>query len=297
MNGNCIDSGTIQAFLDGETTADVTLRLSEHIEECAACANLLAVAEDENSFVFSTLEREMNTLVPTQRLWSRINESIEVQKAQVPIWKQVYAFISTSLLSPSMTAAAGVLIVFGFVAVMWTLRSGSSDAPNGDLVAGQTNVQTSGSSPSGTDLNPPSTAPVPTEASTTDTDMGAITVSRHPPKKLEEMVREANRRNEIRPITLDYNSPLPGEQSYIQTISDLKEAYDGRRDAVFTGSSRVAFERDLAVVNNGIKRMQKAVRKNPNNQAARQVLYAAYQDKIDLLNTVAQRDELMASIQ
>jgi hypothetical protein len=41
---------------------------------------LLAVAEDENSFVFSALDREMNALVPTQRLWSRINDSIETEK-------------------------------------------------------------------------------------------------------------------------------------------------------------------------------------------------------------------------
>jgi len=134
MNGKCIDIGTIQAFLDGETTADVSLRVSDHIADCDACANQLATAEDESSFVFSTLEREMNTLVPTQRLWSRINESIEVEKSHQPVWKQIYAFISTSLLSPSLTAAAGLLIVLGFVAVTLMLRSG--DPTDGDLQAG-----------------------------------------------------------------------------------------------------------------------------------------------------------------
>ena len=59
----------------------------------------------------------------------------------------------------------------------------------------------------------------------------------------------------------------------------------------------MAFERDLAVVNDSINRMRKVVRKNPRNQAARQVLYASYQDKIDLLNAVAQKDELMLSVQ
>ena len=96
MNGKCIDIGTIQAFLDGETTAETSLKVSEHIANCAQCTNLLAVAEDENSFVFSTLEREMNTLVPTQRLWSRINESIEVEKANEPIWTQIYASVTAA---------------------------------------------------------------------------------------------------------------------------------------------------------------------------------------------------------
>jgi hypothetical protein len=43
--------------------------------------------------------------------------------------------------------------------------------------------------------------------------------------------------------------------------------------------------------------MRKVVRKNPRNQAARQILYSSYQDKIDLLKSSAQRSELMASVQ
>jgi hypothetical protein len=290
MNGKCIDIGTIQAFLDGETTAEVSLRVSDHIADCDACAGSLAIAEDESSFVFSTLEREMNTLVPTQRLWSRINESIEVEKSHQPIWKQVYAFISASLLSPSMTAAAGLLIVFGFVGVFWMRSGGVVDNTTvASAPVGQTNPQVS---------NPivPTTSGVPPETSTPINGATHVKAGTKSARELETLVRDANNRNEIRPINAVYTTPLPGEKSYMKTISDFKEAYDGRRDAVMTGSSRIAFEKDLAVVNDGIKRMQKVVRKNPNNQAARQVLYSAYQDKIDLLNTVAQRDELMASI-
>ncbi|MGH9948868.1 MAG: anti-sigma factor family protein [Pyrinomonadaceae bacterium] len=294
MNGNCLDIGTIQAFLDGETSQEVSLSVSAHIAHCDDCTNLLAVAEDENAFVFSALDRDMNTLVPTQRLWSRINESIEVEKTKEPIWKQVFAFISASLASPSLTAAAGVLIVFGFVAAMWALRSNAPTPVDNNVVA--IAPQSSGSVAINATL--PVAAPdASIDTSSNDssaTGVQQIEVSHHSPKKLEEIVREANKRNEIRPITLDYNVPLPGEQGYIKTIADLKQTVDGRKDAVFSGSSRVAFERDLAVVNDGIKRMQKVVRKNPNSQSARQVLYSAYQDKIDLLNSVAQREELMA---
>ena len=288
MNGKCLDMGTIQAFLDGETKPEASLQLANHIGSCTACAERLAVAEEENSFVFSALDREMNTLVPTQRLWSRINESIEVQKANEPIWKQVYAFIAMSLASPSLTAAAGVLIIFGFVAVMWTLRSSDPvvtyvappsilDAPSGGPVARPSNetdsMQTSQNGPT------------------------YVSRSNQPAKELENLVREANRRNEIRATNAIYipKGPLPGEHSYLKTITDLRETVDGRKDAVFNASGRVAFERDLAVVNDAIKRTQKVVRSNPRNQAARQGLYSAYQDKIDLLNTVAQRDELIAS--
>ena len=80
MNGKHFEIGTIQAFLDGETTPEVSLRLTNHIAGCDSCARLLATAEEESAVVFSALERELNTLVPTQRLWSRINESIAVEK-------------------------------------------------------------------------------------------------------------------------------------------------------------------------------------------------------------------------
>jgi hypothetical protein len=285
MNEKCLDMGSIQAFLDGETTPEISIQLANHIGSCTACSDRLAVAEDENSFVFSALDREMNTLVPTQRLWSRINESIEVQKANQPIWKQIYALIAVSFASPTLTTAAGLLIVFGLMAVMWNLRS---------------NDQTV------TYVVPPPvpSSPLagPAEKPSNETNFaqtpqnGAVYVGKSdlPAEKLDRMVRE---RNEIRATNAIYvpQGPLPGEQSYLKTITDLRETVDGRKDAVFNASGRVAFERDLAVVNDAIKRTQKVVRSNPRNQAARQGLYSAYQDKIDLLNTVAQRDELIAS--
>ena len=284
MNGKCIDIGTIQAFLDGETTQDESLRIGRHIADCDGCARLLAVAEDENSFVFSTLDREMNALVPTQRLWNRINDSIEVEKAKEPVWKQVYAFISASLVSPSLTAAAGVLIVFGFIAGYVVLKqptqtvtnTSNNPQPPTQTVADINQIPPDAGSSNSSNSNGP----------TLIVNKGNLSND-----KLGKLVREAN---EIRPVKTVYNTPLPAEEAYIQTISDLDRSVDGRKNAVFSGDSRVDFERDLAIVNDSIKRMQKVVRKNPRNQAARQVLYSSYQDKIDLLNTVAQKDELLA---
>jgi hypothetical protein len=292
MNGKCLDIGTIQAFLDGETTQDESLRIGQHIASCENCARLLAVAEDENSFVFSALDREMNALVPTQRLWTRINDSIETERSRRPFWQTVYSFFAMSLRDRSMVAMAGLLIVFGLMAVVWTLRpvdqpveTERTFVPNPDAVPG---IAPAVSVPAATENS------APAESRFNPTGAQQISVSNHSPKKLEQLVKEAS--NEPRVINTVYYQPIPGEVSYIKTIADLKENVDDRKDVVFTGASRVAFERDLAVVNDSINRMQKVVRKNPRNQAARQVLYSAYQDKIDLLNTVAQKDELMATV-
>jgi hypothetical protein len=144
---------------------------------------------------------------------------------------------------------------------------------------------------------PNTTAPAPVLAAGTsnlkDPELRALVAS----------VKSGER--EIQPRRLDYRPSnrnassdiyLAGEESYVRTISDLKQNVDAQKDTVMTPSSRVSYERDMAVVNDSIKRMREVVKKNPRNQAARQVLYSSYQDKIDLLNSVAQREELMASL-
>jgi hypothetical protein len=69
-----------------------------------------------------------------------------------------------------------------------------------------------------------------------------------------------------------------------------------QKDSVLRPSERVSFERDMAVVDDAITKMKKEVRRNPKNESAKQVLYTSYQNKIDLLNSVSQREELVASL-
>ncbi|MGQ0543521.1 MAG: anti-sigma factor family protein [Blastocatellia bacterium] len=292
MNGNCLEIGMIQAFLDGETPSEISLKVTEHISACDACALSLAEAEEQNSLVFSALERELNTLVPTHRLWSRINESIEVEKGRAPFWQQIYAFFASQLASPSLTAAAGVLVVFALVAAVWSLRSGVQ-VPVDTAVSTQTIMTSSNPQPDSINLvtntgladdNSPALAPK------------FVNGSNFPPEKVKKLVDDANKqRNDIRPQYL-LDTSLPGEESYIKTIADLNQNIDGQKDTVLTPATRVAFERDMAVVDDAITKMKKVVRKNPRNQAARQILYSSYQDKIDLLNSVAQREELLVSM-
>jgi anti-sigma factor RsiW len=307
MNGKCFEIGTIQAFLDGETTPEISLRLTDHVAGCDSCARLMSEADEENAIVFSTLERELNTLVPTQRLWSRINETIEVEKSRMSAWQKILVYVRICLANPSLTAAAGILLVLGMFALVVTIRDGRNMAPE---IAGQTQSPKAndvsqpqpdqvdnGSTPASKVDAVPDSAPAPLQASASNLKGSEL-------KAFVASVRTNQR--EIRPQTADYRTPvngtpaadtyLPGEQSYVKTISDLKQNVDSQKDAVMTPSSRVSYEHDMALVNDSIKRMREVVKKNPRNQAARQVLYSSYQDKIDLLNSVAQREELMASL-
>src|SRR5437868_14572254 len=127
---NCLDTGTIQAFLDGELAPAAAAGVSAHIAACDACASQLASAEEESAFVFSVLEREMDALVPTHRLWSKINDSIDVQRKTAPAWKKAWSIFTASLMNPSLAIAAGILVVLGLFSVIFVemnKRSGAGD--------------------------------------------------------------------------------------------------------------------------------------------------------------------------
>lgn len=294
MNGKCFEIGTIQAFLDGETSPDVSLRLTDHAASCDACALALAQADEENSVVFSTLERELNVLVPTQRLWTRINESITVEETRVSVWQKLAAFVTSTFANPSIAVAAGVVLVLGMFAIVLV----KNEAPV--IVADNPPV-----------VNPPvptgsnetvDIATIGGDAAIPTTKAPLVGRSNLPENEIRALAASARTNQPIKPQhaivrdTVSADGYLPGEESYVKTISDLKQNVDDQKDSVLTPSTRVSYERDMAVVNDSIKRMREVVKKNPRNQAARQVLYSSYQDKIDLLNSVAQREELIASL-
>jgi len=295
MRRECLDEGMIQMFLDGEASPELADSITYHIEACDECAARLADADEENSVVFAALDRDLNTLVPTHRLWDRISESIETERSRTPFWERAYAFLSVQLLSPSLTAAAGV-IVLSVIAGSYFL-SGRGDVNEIARTVTAPQVQTSQPAPAPQREITVSTVPdgeatftpVETAPSVERSRPVAQTARYSPPVRTRASVQN----NEPRAMTLQY---VPGEESYIRTIEELNTSVEMRKDRVLPPSSRIAFERDLAIVNDSISRMQQVVRRNPRDQAAKQVLYAAYQNKIDLLNSVGEREELMASL-
>lgn len=292
MNGNCLDIGTIQAFLDGETRPEEAVKISEHVADCDPCTILLAQAEEENSMVFSVLDREMNSLVPTQRLWNRINESIAEEKSRATFWQRLLAFVSASFANPSFAAAAGILLVVGIVGVVFlNQRTSSPEEVAATALPMSEPAQNASEQQGPTEI-------IPIAANDED---GVAKGS-----KVERSNLSDTELKRIIPTVVTERGPkkpnviqaqyLPGEESYIKTIGELEQGVTAQNASV-KASSQVAYQRDLAVVDDSIKKMREVVRKNPRNQAAKQVLYSSYQDKIDLLKSSAQRDELMASLQ
>ncbi len=301
MTDKCYDIGTIQAFLDGELASEQTEAIARHVSTCDGCAVLLAEAEEESAFAFSALEQEFNTLVPTQRLWAKINDSIEREKKS--FWKPIFVLLR----QPSKAAFASLIFV---AVVSITLLNLKPDEPA--LIATRNDAKIQ-------NLIPVASTNITKNDSTSSVASPALPLN--PPLKRGANFANYNQnKEEIRPVKASavkieskaQNSNTPvvtpdavrttagenvvGEESYIKTIASLTETVNERKDQTLTASSRFAFERDLAVTNDAIKKMKKEVQKNPNNEAAKQILRASYQNKIDLLSSVADKNELMASL-
>lgn len=297
MRTDCFEIGVIQAFLDGETASETTARIANHIAECADCAKLLAEAEDQNAMVFSLLDREMDVMVPTNRLWNRINESIGEIRHSVSIFGRIRALAGFYPVNPALASALSLLVVFGVIAVVWSMRQGNGG------------TETASSRISGVDKGKVlrQIAPAPVISQNTEIKDGRDGLNSGeseqalPTFDKNATVARGGETGRSGASLAVYRTPparsayLPGEKVYLNTIAELNEEFEANKDRVLPPSARVAFERDLAVVDDAIRKMRDVVRKNPDNQSARQVLYASYQDKIDLLNSVALRDELLAA--
>lgn len=313
----CCDEGTIQAFLDGELAFEKSQKITRHIASCDVCAFMLSEAEEETAFAFSALEREFDTLVPTNRLWTKINDSIVEEKKHSSVWQRFLSFVSVSLMSPSMAVAAGILIFVGVFAVVFSVNRGSNtvDTAAGNIAQPASNNELrAATSPKGLKENEASSSPVSsTEIQSISDKTGKTEIQK--PKVFQAANRENARRDNLKNSVVTANyvvSPqpkrpdaapkavyadyLPGEESYVKTIANLSETVETQKDTVLRPAARISFERDLAVVDDAINKMKREVRKNPKNNSAKQVLYSSYQNKIDLLSSVADKTELMASL-
>ncbi|HEY0427236.1 MAG TPA: hypothetical protein VGC76_05475 [Pyrinomonadaceae bacterium] len=300
MKENCFDIGTIQAFLDGELASDTLENVACHLALCDECALQLADAEEETAFAFNALEQEFNTLVPTHRLWTKINNTIERERKS--FWTPILAFFR----NPAMVTFAAFLIVFGLFVAYLNLANNSSpviaDVPQNKPAAivpiskPDTINQTNNQNPA--DAIPENKGFKDTRVAATDRDAKNYrptnaNLNSNRPKTDAENAPNNFATPKAQPAVYQY---LPGEESYIKTIATLEKTVDSRKDETLKPSSRIAYEKDLAIVNDAIGKMKAEVKKNPKNESAKQILLASYQSKVDLLNSVAGKTELMASL-
>ncbi len=311
MKNNCFEIGAIQAFLDGELATGLSEKLVKHVAGCDACALMLDEAEEENTFAFGALDNEFNVLVPTERLRTKLFSAIEEieNERHGNLWQRLQENFGIlggiNFRSPSLVALCCTLLFVGTFAFFLKVYPPMP----GDLAV---------NTPASTIDNPIEIEPAPQGSD----DEGAVAESEveKAPEEAEPVftVEKAGGRNDYRREsskarrfekpkifrastggTRSITSPpaVEGEDVYLQTIFTLNRNLGQEKDEILRPRERIEFERNLAMVNNVIVKMKDEVRKNPKNQAAKELLKSSYQNKIDLLNSVSERNELMASIQ
>jgi ribosomal protein S15P/S13E len=316
MMDKCFDEGTIQAFLDGELGPGMIDKVTSHIALCDECALAIAEAEQESAYAFAALEKEFDTLVPTQRLWSKINDSIEIEANKRSIWQT----LSEYLTSPMAAVCASLVIAFGlFAGIINFIDSQTGEfvqlepvgmdvyEPFPDVVF----VEPTPPAPSDVNEsvgdNEKSDSPVPVKNTPVNNKkyrvVNASYNSKRNGRRGNGKVNRIKTEPKLQPSNEVDNSQfatevayLPGEETYLRTITTLEEKVNQGKDYVLNPSARFSYEKDLAVATDAINKMREEVKKNPKNSAAREVLRTAYQNKIDLLSAVSEKTELLASL-
>jgi hypothetical protein len=305
IDANCFDEGILQAFLDGELANDASEAVATHIGECDECAMLLAEVEEENSYAFAALDNEFNIPVPTHRLWTKIND--EIEKAKPTFWQKLRA--NFSFTNPSILAFASLLVIFGTFAIAWNFRQPQIIPPT--EIAKKDEPKKSepiNLIPTGTpeikEVTPPQIVKARNNVQKAAPNFKiekANFVGETPKPKTEktQIIQKLPQRinQNQKPNTEDQTPRLiSGEDTYIKTIETLSKNVETKKDQILRPSARVGYERDMALVEQAIKTMQTKARKNPKDEGAKQVLFASYQNKIDLLSSVAEKGEIIASL-
>ena len=293
---NCVDIGTIQSFLDGELATSASEAVAHHIGLCDNCANLLVTAEDENSVAFAALENEFNVPVPMHRLWTKINQEIESKRPT--FWQTILAGLNFK--NPLILSFASLLLVFGTFAIFYN----SEKTVTVDSVV-KNEIKPVESSPIYQNIPDNNVPDSSNSAENTAVKRSIPEIKKFPVIKAKLVSPKLEKREKltvnenIKPSVLSTTATpqlVTGEDTYIKTIATLSQNADSKKDMAFRPSARIDYERNLAMVDNAISTMQKKARKNPKDIGAKQILFSSYQNKIDLLSSVSEKSQLIATL-
>jgi putative zinc finger protein len=282
----CLDEGILQSYFDGELAGEMMERVTSHIAACASCAKAARQLENENLLLSEALAPEFEITVPTDRLRRRVDAAIGGLQVVKPIpaeaptsslrgWAQSFSALF-SFTPQRAFGYAALVIILAFAAVVGLVRwrSASSVVPNRDNVA-----RDQAPAPSrGDESNRPNERDLTGVVVPEDREK---TSSSSPPRR-----RPITQRGGPAPAVARVKL-LPGERSYLKTIASLDTTLKSVNERPMRPALRAEYERNLALVDRAIAATRNAAKSNPNDPDAAEFMFAAYQSKVDLLNTVA----------
>ena len=294
----CLDEAILQSYFDGELSGQQLEGVTSHLATCTTCAVTAREIEAETSLLAAAFAPEFEAAVPTEQLRRRIDEAIAGMQTRVsPVKESSTSSVRTwlqSLLAPltfnpqRAFGYAGLVLVLGFGAILG-ITQWRTASPGVDSVA-------SGEDRSpitkGIGIEPPAAAtkgtPSPAPASTPGTATPApktVTPKRQPTYSVPTALGNVASNTSAKPD--DKVKLLPGERSYLQTIAKLDSTIKSS-DRPMRPSLQAEYQRNLALVDRALATTRDAAKKNPNDPDAAEFMMAAYQNKVNLLNAVAE---------
>jgi len=278
-----LDEGKLQSYFDGELSIEMLESVTSHLASCVTCAAAAREMEEESAFVMSTLATEFEASVPTERLRERINEAVLGDRLAVAQSTQkasgLAGFISGLLSFGTQRtlgyASLAVMLAFAAILGVVKMRTTTLTTPS-DTTAKAENKQ----QPANNTVAQASPERVSSEIPKVETPV------RETPKAFVPV-----RYNKPAPVNTAATKPaqvklIPGERSYLQAIARLDSTIKLNKKSMRPGL-QVEYERNLAVVDRAIAATRSAAKSNPNDPDAADFMFAAYQSKVDLLNTIA----------
>jgi hypothetical protein len=277
----CLDEAKLQTYFDGELSLSMMESVTSHLASCETCAAAARELEEESALLTSALTAEFEASVPTERLRQRIDAAVlgeRVAFAQPTGRRSGLAAFFSGLLNFGTQRTLGfasLAVVLAFAAIIGAVMMRNKPA---EPVTAPTRVATTVPSKA----NPPQATTTPVDVQNT---APTPIVASMPTTRSGGTVRP-NRTStpsapKLQPVKL-----FPGERSYLQTIAKLDSTIKSNKKAM-RPSLQVEYERNLAVVDRAIAATRSAAKSNPNDPDAADFMFAAYQSKVDLLNTIA----------
>ena len=285
----CLDEAKLQSYFDGELSLDMMESVTSHLASCTTCAAAARELEEESAFVMSALAAEFETSVPTERLRERIDAAVLGERLTVAGATQkssgLAAFFSGLLNFGTQRSLgyASLAVVVAFAAIFAVVKLQTAPVENTatNQVAVAPKVPTVIDNNSGAAPNTPAQAVALPKAgsegvrgkSGSEGAKGRYQQVKYTPPAAPKPAAD--------PVKL-----LPGERSYLQTIAKLDSTIKSNQKDM-RPSLQVEYQRNLAVVDRAIAATRSAAKSNPNDPDAADFMFAAYQSKVDLLNTIA----------
>ena len=279
----CLDEAMLQSYFDGELSPSMMERATSHLAVCTTCAEAAREIEQELTLLSSALEPEFEAAVPTERLQQRLNEAVLdlrlANAAQAAPSAGLFGSLSAlfNLSSTRSLGYASLVILLALAAIFGVVKMRMSKVEPEKLEA--TRQEQTG----------PKTTPAPNQAVANnglENKYSPIIVPTKPPV-LRVAVKRPVKSSPASEATAKAKIKLiPGERSYLQTIAKLDNTINSDKNAM-RPALQVEYERNLAVVDRAIAATRSAAKSNPNDPDAADFMFAAYQSKVDLLNTIA----------